>query len=84
MGDQLHVRLGVLVCVAVLSSAAIGVAPAVAKPPPKGEYSCTIGGYFAVTMTIKSATTYKRFGKTGKYLAGKKKRSFGSFRPYKD
>lgn len=82
MGDQLHIRSAVLVCVAALFGA-IAAAPAVAKPPPKGKYSCTIGGYYADKVIIKSATRYKRFGKTGKYVAGEKKRSFGSYRPYK-
>lgn len=60
-----------------LPAALVVVAPVTAKPPPRHKYECTIGGIYAGTIKIKSATTYKRSGKTGKFVVGKKKRTFG-------
>jgi len=69
------IRTGVLL--GGLLAATAAVSPATAKAPPQHRYECTIGGMYADTVTIKSATTYRRFGKTGKYVAGQEKRSFG-------
>lgn len=76
MGALRHTYKGVAVLIG-LFLALIVIAPATAKAPPRHKYECTIGGIYADTVTIKSATKYKRFGKTGKYVAGKKKKSFG-------
>lgn len=75
--------VGVGICaVATLATlatlAVLAVAPAIAKSPPGGTYECTIGGIYADTVTIKSATKYKRFGKTGTYVAGSSKKTFGN------
>ncbi len=69
--------LGLTLLIALLT-ALVMIAPAAAKAPPKQKYECLIGGIYADTVTIKNASTYKRFGKTGKYVAGKKKRTFGN------
>jgi hypothetical protein len=71
-------------------------ATAEAKAPPKGKYECTISGILFGNLIIKSASTYKRNGKTGKYTARGGKRTFadgvkgwpikfktGSFRGFK-
>lgn len=58
--------------------ALLAVAQATAKSPPKGVYECTIGGIYADTVKIVSATKYKRFGKTGKFKAGKKLKNVGN------
>ena len=70
-----RIGTGLVVC-AALVAACVAASPALAKSPPKGKYECTIGGYYADTIKIKSAKTYKRFGKSGKYAAGGKKKSF--------
>ncbi len=76
MGDLRHTLRLVAVLIGLVTALVV-IAPATAKAPPKHRYECTIGGIYAGTVTIKSATTYKRFGKTGKYVAGKKKRTYG-------
>lgn len=57
-------------------------AGAEAKSPPTGKYECTIGGLYADTVTIKSATKYKRFGEKGKYKAGDEKKTYDGYKGY--
>jgi hypothetical protein len=70
------IRLGAAVILSLAAFAVIGPAATVAKPPPRGVYECTIGGIYADTIKITGKSTYKRFGKSGKYAAGKKKRTY--------
>lgn len=52
-----------------------------AKAPPKGTYDCVIGDSRQLfgSVKIKGAGKYRysRFGKTGKFTAGTKRRRFG-------
>lgn len=61
---------------------ALGLAPAAeAKSPPKGTYECVIGSGNILFGSVKiqggGKYRYSRFGKTGKFVAGKKLRKFG-------
>ena len=70
------IRLGTGVVLSVVALILTGPPAALAKSPPKGVYECTIGGIYADTVKISGKTTYKRFGKSGKYKAGNKKKTF--------
>lgn len=52
-----------------------------AKAPPKGKYDCVIGSGSLLFGSIKiqggGKYRYSRFGKSGKFVAGKKLRKFG-------
>ena len=80
-GSGRRQRSGLAVC-AALAVAVVAIAPALAKSPPKHTYECTIGGYYADTVTIKSSSKYERFGKTGKYKAGSKKKQYDGYSGY--
>jgi len=53
-------------------------AAAEAKSPPKGKYGCYIDSYYQLfgSINISGTNEFRRFGKTGTYTAGKRKRSF--------
>ena len=59
----------------------VGAPSAQAKSPPKGTYYCVIGSGSQLFGSIKikggGEYRYSRFGKTGKFVAGKKLRKFG-------
>lgn len=61
-------------------------AAAEAKSPPQGKYGCYIDSYYQLfgSININGASGFRRFGKTGTYTAGKRKRSFagGSVKGY--
>lgn len=71
-----RIRFGAVVLLGLAAFATAGPTVALAKSPPRGVYECTIGGIYADTVKITGKSTYKRFGKSGKYSAGKKKRTF--------
>jgi hypothetical protein len=89
-------RLLILTCLLLALALLALPAAAGAKSPPRGKYECVIGSTFFGTITIKSGSTYRRNGKTGRYKAGSKRVSFsdgrrgyrltfktGSFKGYK-
>jgi hypothetical protein len=63
-------RRCLLIAVACLVPLGAVTSSATAKSPPTGTYECTISGMLFDKINIRSATTYKRFGKRGRYSAG--------------
>jgi len=74
-------RTGLAVTIVLCMAAALALpSAAAAKSPPKGTYECVIGANTQLFGSIKvkggGKYRYSRFGKTGKFKTGKKKRKF--------
>lgn len=73
----------ILTAVVLLGAVALAAPAAEAKSPPNGLYECTIGGTLFDSVTITGASTYKRFGKKGRYVAKGTRMREGGIRAYK-
>jgi hypothetical protein len=62
-------KLRMPIAVAALCAALALPGAAEAKAPPKGQYKCTTGGKSSGKLRIRSAGSYTRRGKKGKFAA---------------